>query len=76
MIVVADTSVLINLCSVGEGALIGRLFQEVLIPPEVAQEFARLVSAVPRFAGLALPLGIQQQAATWVAARDSFCRRS
>ena len=64
MIVVADTSVLINLCRVGEGALVGRLFQEVLIPPEVALEFARLVSSVSRFAGLELPVGIRQQATT------------
>ena len=64
MIVVADTSVLINLCRVGQGALFRRLFQDVLIPPEVASEFVRLVSSVPRFAGLSLPAGIRQQAAT------------
>jgi predicted nucleic acid-binding protein len=42
VIVVADTSVLINLCRVGQGGLFQRLFQEVFIPPEVAAEFDRL----------------------------------
>jgi predicted nucleic acid-binding protein len=36
VIVVADTSVLINLCRVGQGGLFQQLFQEVYIPPEVA----------------------------------------
>ena len=64
MIVVADTSVVINLCCVGQGDLLRRLFQDVVVPPAVAAEFARLVAAVPRFAGLTLPEGIRQQAAT------------
>ena len=64
MIVVADTSVLINLCRVGQGGLFRSLFQEVVIPPEVASEFFRLASAVPKFAGLVLPDGIRQQPAT------------
>lgn len=66
MIVVADTSVLINLCRVGQGELFGRLFGEIIIPPEVADEFARLVSSSPKFTGLSLPIGIRQQAATTV----------
>ena len=61
MIVVADTSVLINLCRIGQGGLFKSLFHEVMIPPEVAAEFARLASAVPRFNGLVLPDGIRQQ---------------
>ena len=48
----------------GQGGLLLRLFQDVLVPPAVAGEFARLVATVPRFAGLALPEGIRQQAAT------------
>lgn len=48
MIVVADTSVLINLCRVGQGGLFNRLFNEVV----------HLTSSVPRFAGLVLPDGI------------------
>lgn len=61
MIVVADTSVLINLCRVGQGALFRQLFHEVVIPPEVALEFSRLAAATSRFAGLTIPRGIRQQ---------------
>jgi uncharacterized protein len=64
VIVVADTSVVINLCCVGQGDLLRRLFREVVVPPAVAVEFARLASSVPRFAGLLLPEGIRQQAPT------------
>lgn len=64
MIVVADTSVLINLCSVGQGRLFEQLFEEVVIPPEVAWEFARLTCRTGRFAGLTIPKGIGQQAPT------------
>ena len=61
MIVVADTSVLINLCRVEQGDLLVRLFHDVVIPPEVAAEFLRLTAAVPRFASLSLPTGIRLQ---------------
>lgn len=64
MIVVADTSVLINLCRVGQGDMFNKLFQEVVIPPEVALEFSRLAGSTTRFAGLLLPAGIKQQAPT------------
>ena len=64
MIVVADTSVIINLCRVGQGDLFQELFQEVVIPPEVAAEFARLAGSISRFAGLKLPPGIRQQSPT------------
>ncbi|MSU57929.1 MAG: DUF3368 domain-containing protein [Pedosphaera sp.] len=61
MIVVADTSVLINLCRVGQGGLFKSLFNEVIVPPEVTAEFVHLAASVPRFAGLALPAGIRVQ---------------
>jgi hypothetical protein len=61
VIVVADTSVLINLCRVGQGSLLRKLFQEVIIPAEVAVEFDRLAKDVGRFAGLKLPPGIKQR---------------
>lgn len=64
MIVVADTSVLINLCRVGQGGLFQQLFQEVVIPPEVAAEFVRLAGNNPRFTSLKLPKGIRQQSPT------------
>jgi predicted nucleic acid-binding protein len=46
VIVVADTSVLINLCRVGQGGLFKSLFLEVAIPPEVAAEFVALIVSV------------------------------
>jgi uncharacterized protein len=61
VIVVADTSVLINLCRVGQGGLFESLFREVVIPPEVAAEFLALTVASPRFSGLRMPAGIREQ---------------
>jgi uncharacterized protein len=61
VIVVADTSVLVNLCRVGQGGLFKSLFREVIVPPEVAAEFSRLAMTIPRFAGLKLPEGIREQ---------------
>jgi uncharacterized protein len=73
VIVVADTSVLINLCRVGQGDLFMSLFRQVVIPPEVRAEFFELVAFVPRFAGLSLPEGIREQApsALLAAVRDA-----
>jgi predicted nucleic acid-binding protein len=61
VIVVADTSVLINLCRAGQGGLFRSLFHEVIIPPEVVKEFTRLAMTIPRFNGLKLPDGIREQ---------------
>lgn len=66
MIVVADTSVLLNLCRVQQAELLRGLFHEIIIPPEVATEFERLAANVSRFQGLALPVWIHQQSATTV----------
>jgi predicted nucleic acid-binding protein len=55
MIVVADTSVILNLCRVRHEHLLQQLFLRVLIPELVATEFARLAGARARFAGLMLP---------------------
>ena len=49
MIVVADTSVLLNLCRVGEVELLRSLFQDVVIPPEVASAFGRRARQAARF---------------------------
>ena len=59
MIVVADTSVILNLTFVGQEQLLTHLFGEVLIPPAVHAEFLRLSSAPGRFAGLILPASLQ-----------------
>src|ERR1017187_2501903 len=55
MIVVADTSVILNLCRVQHEHLLQQLFQRVLIPAEVADEFARLTKIQKRFSDLVLP---------------------
>ena len=55
MIVVADTSVILNLCCVHHEHLLEKLFRRVLIPSLVSSEFQRLAGAQARFARLVLP---------------------
>ena len=55
MIVVADTSVVLNLCRVQHDHLLRTLFGRVLVPAEVASEFRRLATADLRFTGLIFP---------------------
>lgn len=55
MIVVADTSVILNLCCVEQAHLLPALFHEVWIPDEVRVEFERLSLHQPRFQNLRLP---------------------
>jgi len=59
MIVVADTSVVLNLCCVGQVQLLSSLYGRVLVPVEVALEFRRLAGADSRFSGLSLPAWIE-----------------
>jgi predicted nucleic acid-binding protein len=59
MIVVADTSVILNLCRVQHEHLLPQLFKRVLIPMEVADEFSRLTKIQKRFFGLVLPSWIE-----------------
>jgi len=55
MIVIADTSVILNLCCVGQAHLLPSLFHQVWIPDEVRIEFERLSLHQPRFQGPCLP---------------------
>jgi uncharacterized protein len=55
MIVVADTSVILNLCRVQQDRLLQQLYHRVLIPSRVALEFENLAGTMPRFSGLVLP---------------------
>jgi len=55
MIVVADTSVILNLCCAGQEHLLPGLFREVCIPEQVRAEFERLSKQSPRFHGLRVP---------------------
>ena len=59
MIVVADTSVILNLCRVQHERLLQQTFKRVLIPCEVVDEFARLAKTQPRFSGLVLPSWVE-----------------
>lgn len=55
MIVVTDTSVVLNLCCIGQERLLPELFGEVIAPPAVAAEFLRLAKEDRRFSGLPFP---------------------
>lgn len=61
MIVVADTSVLLNLALVGQIHLLRVLFGTVLIPGAVQAEYERLAASSGRFAGLLLPEWVQSR---------------
>jgi len=55
VVVVADTSVLLNLGRIEEERLLIELFREVWIPPAVRAEFVHHSTHHPRFLGLRLP---------------------
>jgi predicted nucleic acid-binding protein len=55
VIVVTDTSSVLNLCCLRHELLLQKLFGEVLAPRSVVEEFRRLAGSDPRFAGLAFP---------------------
>ena len=55
MIVVTDTSVVLNLCCLGLEGMLPKIFGEVLAPPSVAGEFRRLAEVDRRFTGLEFP---------------------
>ncbi len=55
MLVVSDTSPILNLAAVGRADLLGSLYGELVIPPAVQGELASLPRRYPRFAA-ATPL--------------------
>ena len=55
MIVVTDTSVVLNLVWLGEARLLEIVFQHVVAPDAVKREFERLALADARFHGLRFP---------------------
>jgi predicted nucleic acid-binding protein len=57
-LVVADTSVVLNLCCIGKESLLQSDFGRVLVPEKVAAEFTRLCRHSTRFSGLILPTWI------------------
>lgn len=66
MIVVADTSVLLNLARVARVDLLPVLFGDVFIPPEVAEEFQWQARSNPRFSGVDLPGWLHTRSASSV----------
>lgn len=62
MIVITDTSVILNLCLLRQESLLVSLFGTVLAPAQVVAEFQRLAAVDPRFQGLAFPSFIQRAA--------------
>lgn len=73
VLVVSDTSVLLNLCRVSAEGLLPELFREVWIPPAVAEEFSRLARSRPRFHGLTLPAWVRISPPVRVAAEVRAC---
>jgi predicted nucleic acid-binding protein len=67
MTVVTDTSVILNLCWLGEQELLSLLFGDVLAPCEVKAEFENLASSDPRFAGLVFPTWVQVEPVSGIA---------
>ncbi len=55
MTVVSDTSVVLNLCLLGQEALLPELYTRVCAPLVVKEEFQALASRDRRFAGLIFP---------------------
>lgn len=59
MLVVSDTSMLVNLAVIGETRILAQLFQTVIAPQAVRDEFARLVAAETRFRGAVWPAWVE-----------------
>jgi predicted nucleic acid-binding protein len=55
VIVVTDTSVVLNLCLLGLEEVLPTIFGEVQAPPAVKEEFLRLAKVDSRFASLGFP---------------------
>jgi uncharacterized protein len=68
VIVVADTSVILNLCCVKHGELLRALFKRVWIPEEVRREFERLSQSQMRFHDLTVPDWVEVHQVTAVPA--------
>jgi hypothetical protein len=67
VIVITDTSVVLNLCASRQERLLAEIFDHILAPPSVVQEFQRLVSVDPRFADLTFPLFVEVSSASQIA---------
>lgn len=59
MIVVIDTSVVLNLCFLHQEGLLSSLYDKLIAPSAVRREFERLATFDDRFKGLAFPSFIE-----------------
>jgi predicted nucleic acid-binding protein len=55
MIVIADTSVISNLITVGLESILNELYGEVMIPPEVERELLDWHASIPHFVAVVAP---------------------
>ena len=62
MIVVTDTSVILNLCLIRQEGLLPQLYGSIWAPTVVVAEFQRLAAEDARFQGLTFPAFIQRAA--------------
>lgn len=73
MLVVADTSVLLNLCRIREERLLLGLFHSVQIPPAVRLEFVKHSLDHHRFLGLAIPNWVRERRPQIIPAEVTGC---
>lgn len=66
MIVVTDTSAILNLCLLGLQDLLPALFGEIHAPTAVKNEFLRLAKTDPKFTNLIFPDFIAIHHVTWI----------
>ncbi|HEY4270389.1 MAG TPA: DUF3368 domain-containing protein [Candidatus Udaeobacter sp.] len=66
MIVVIDTSVVLNLCYLHQEGLLTSLYHQLIAPSAVRREFERLATFDERFKGLAFPEFIEVQDASTI----------
>lgn len=62
MIVVTDTSVILNLCLIGLEDLLPPLFGTIVAPATVVTEFERLATVDRRFQGFLFPAFVEKSA--------------
>jgi predicted nucleic acid-binding protein len=55
VIVIADTSVILNLCQIRHEGLLQQLYSRVIVPTEVATEFVQLSTMRSAFRRIGIP---------------------
>lgn len=60
MIVVSDTSPIMNLIAIGQAGLLPALFGDIILPPEVERELRRTHGALPGFLVVRFPTDVAE----------------